>query len=249
MDLHIALLAFVVGYFIGAISFARVLTRIFAPGTDLMKTQIASSKADGKMTMEAVNATAVSMKLGPRLGFATVVLDMLKITIPTLAVKVLFPETSYLLLTATGGMIGHIWPVYYKFRGGRGLSAVYGGMFAIDWIGVFATAFGGVILGMFILRNVLVAYMGGLWLLIPWLWFRTHDWAYVAYGIAVNIIFLLAMIPELRQIIRLRRQGVQADFSKDMQLTAMGRGLYRMARRFGVLKEESAGNGRSNRQG
>jgi glycerol-3-phosphate acyltransferase PlsY len=249
MDLSVALGALIAGYLIGSISFARVLTHVFAPGTDLTKTIIGSSAPSDTMTMEAVSATAVSMKVGPRLGFATVVLDMLKITIPTLAVKVLFPETSYFLLTATAGMIGHIWPVYYRFRGGRGLSAVYGGMFAIDWIGVFATAFGGVILGMFILRNVLVAYMGGLWLLIPWLWFRTHDWAYVAYGIAVNIIFVLAMIPELRQMIRLRRQGVQADFSKDMQLTAMGRGLYRMARRFGVLKEESAGNGRSNPQG
>lgn len=249
MDLHIALVAFVVGYFIGSISFARVLTRIFAPGTDLMKTQIASSKADGKMTMEAVNATAVSMKLGPRLGFATVVLDMLKITIPTLVLKFLFPGTEYFLLTAIAGMIGHIWPVYYRFRGGRGLSAVYGGMFAVDWIGAFVTAFGGVILGMFILRNVLFAYMGGLWLLIPWLWFRFHDLAYVSYGVAVNILFVLAMIPELRQIIRLRRAGVQSDFSEEIQLTAMGRGLYRMAKRLGVVKEETASNGRSDRQG
>lgn len=249
MDPRIALIALVAGYLVGSISFARVLTRVFAPGIDLTKTKIGSSKTSEAMTMEAVSATAVSMKVGPRLGFATVVLDMLKITIPTLVVKALFPGTPYFLLTATAGMIGHIWPVYHKFRGGRGLSAVYGGMFAIDWIGVFATAFGGVILGMFILRNVLVAYMGGLWLLIPWLWFRTHDWAYVAYGIAVNIIFVLAMIPELRQIIKLRRQGVQADFSEDIRLTAMGRGLYRMAKRFGVLKEESASNGSADRQG
>jgi glycerol-3-phosphate acyltransferase PlsY len=249
MDLRIAMMAIAIGYLIGSISFARLLTRIFAPGTDLTRTKMGSSKGNEALIMESVSATTVSIKVGPRLGFATVVLDMLKITIPTLAVKILFPETTYYLLTATAGMIGHIWPVYYRFRGGRGLSAVYGGMFAIDWIGALVTALGGVLLGMFILRNVLFAYMGGLWLLIPWLWLRTHDWRYVAYGVAVNIIFVLAMIPELKQIIKFRREGTQGDFSDDIQLTAMGRGLYRMAKRFGVTKEEAGNQSRPDQQG
>ena len=239
MDLRVAMAVFGAGYLIGSVSFARLLTRVFAPGTDLTKTEVRSVGSSQSVIMEAVSATAVSMKAGPRLGFATVVLDMLKITIPTLVVKALFPGTGYHLLTATAGMIGHIWPIYHGLRGGRGLSAVYGGMFAVDWIGVFATAFGGVIVGMFILRNVLIAYMGGLWLLIPWLWFRTHDWMHVAYAIAVNVIFVLAMIPELKQIIRIRRAGTPADFSEEIKLTAMGRGLYRMAERFGVLKTET----------
>lgn len=81
----------------------------------------------------------------------------------------LYPEASHFLIAVTAGMIGHVWPVYHGFQGGRGLSAVCGGMFAIDWIGVFATSPGGMLLGLFVLRDMLVAYVGGLWLLIPWL--------------------------------------------------------------------------------
>jgi glycerol-3-phosphate acyltransferase PlsY len=182
------------------------------------------------------------MHVGPRFGFMTVVLDMLKIAIPTLVFKRLVPDAPYFLIAAIAGMLGHIWPVYHRFKGGRGLSAVYGGMFAIDWIGVFATSVGGMLFGLLVVRDVFVAYLAGLWFLIPWLWFRTHDLGHLAYGIAVNIIFLVAMIPEMRQMLKLKREGAQEDFSQALQFTGMGRGIYKMARRLGVLKTQPTSN-------
>jgi hypothetical protein len=166
---------------------------------------------------------------------------MLKIAIPTLVLRYAWTDTPYFLITAATGMVGHIWPLYHGFKGGRGLAAAYGGMFAIDWIGVFATSIGGMLLGLVILRDMLAAYMGGLWLIIPWLWFRTHDVNYLLYGIAVNLIALLAQIPELRQYLKFKREGKAADLSKLMQLTGMGRGIYKMARRLGVVQDEVGG--------
>ena len=116
------------------------------------------------------------------------------------------------------------------------MSAVYGGMFAIDWIGVFVTSLSGMLFGLFIMRDFLTAYMAGFWLLIPWLWLRTHDVAHVLYAIAVNVIFLLGMLPEIREYFRWRREGKTGDVSQVMQLTAMGRGMYKIAKRFNLLK-------------
>jgi glycerol-3-phosphate acyltransferase PlsY len=237
MDPRLALFATVVGYLVGAISFARLVGRLVAPQEDITQTEIKAPSGDDTVVMTAVSATTVSMHLGPRFGFLTVVMDMLKIALPTLAFKRLYSE-PYFLISAAAGMVGHVWPVYYGFRGGRGLSAVYGGMFAIDWIGVFATSIGGMLLGLFIIRDMLVAYLGGLWLLIPWLWFRTHDVAHVIYAVAVNVIFLLALIPEMRQYIRLRREGKGENIAEVMQLTGMGQGIYKMAKRFGAIKEK-----------
>ena len=237
MDPVVALLAAAIGYLCGAISFARLVGRIVAPQEDLTQTEVTLESGDDKVVMSPVSATTVSMSLGARYGFITVVLDMLKIAVPTLTVKLLYPEAHYFLITATAGMIGHIWPLYHRFRGGRGLSAVYGGMFAIDPIGVFVTSIAGMLLGLFVLRDMLVAYVGGLWLLIPWLWFRTHEVAYLIYAVAVNIIFLLAMLPEARQYIQLRREGKLEDLAGVMQHTGMGRGIYKMAKRFGVIEE------------
>ncbi|MEA3377365.1 MAG: glycerol-3-phosphate acyltransferase [Chloroflexota bacterium] len=141
------------------------------------------------------------------------------------------------------GLVGHVWPLYHGFRGGRGLSAVYGGMFAIDWIGVFVTSLAGMLFGLFVLRDVLVAYMAGLWFIVPWLWFRTHDLHHVAYGVAVNVIFVLAMLPEMRQYLRLQREGKAEGLAQAMQLTGMGRGIYRMGRRFGLFDDDGRSKG------
>jgi glycerol-3-phosphate acyltransferase PlsY len=238
MDLMLVVLAVAAGYLVGSISSARIVTRLAAPDVDLARTEFGIEGTEDKVESGLVSATAVSIHAGPRLGFLTVVLDMLKIAIPTLLFRLLYPSPPYFLLTATAGMVGHMWPLYHGFKGGRGMSAIYGGMFAIDWIGVFATSIGGMILGLFVLRDFLVAYMAGFWLLIPWLWFRTHDAAYLLYGVAVNVILLIGLIPELRQYIKLRREGKGADLSEVIQVTAMGRGMYKLAKRFGVLEKQ-----------
>jgi glycerol-3-phosphate acyltransferase PlsY len=237
MDPLQALIAAAVGYLCGAISFARLVGRIAAPEEDLTKTEIDVPGSDDTVRMGSISATTVSMHLGPRLGFLTVVLDMLKIAIPTLIFKYLYRDAPYFLITATAGMTGHIWPIYHRFKGGRGMSAVYGGMFAIDWIGVFTTSLGGMLFGLLVLRDVLVAYMAGMWFLIPWLWFRTRDLNYVAYAIAVNVILVIALLPEIKQIVKLKREGKGEDLSAAMQLTGMGRGIYKMGKRFGVIKD------------
>jgi glycerol-3-phosphate acyltransferase PlsY len=239
MDPLLALLAAVVSYLCGSLSFARLVSKIAAPQKDITRTEIDVKGSEEKMIMSTVSATTVSMHIGPRFGFLTVVMDMLKIVFPTLVFKRLYPESPYFLIAATAGMVGHIWPLYHGFKGGRGLSAVYGGMFAIDWIGVFATSLGGMIFGLFIVRDFFVAYLAGMWFIIPWLWFRTHDVGHLAYAIAVNILLALAMVPEMKQYIKFRREGKGEDLSEVMQLTGMGRGIYKMARRFGVLEEKS----------
>ena len=241
MDVGKVLLAAVVGYLVGSISFARLVARIVAPGKDISETEFRAPGGEEAVVSHTVSATTISIHVGPRFGFITVVLDILKVTLSTLLLKWLYPDTPYFLITATTGMVGHVWPLYHGFKGGRGLSAMYGGMFAIDWIGVFATSIGGMLLGLLVLRDMLAAYMGGLWLLIPWLWLRTRDANSVLYGIAVNLIFVIAEIPEVRQYLRYKREGKVADLSKVMQLTGMGRGIYKMGKRLGVLGDEPAG--------
>jgi glycerol-3-phosphate acyltransferase PlsY len=238
----LALLAAVVGYLSGSISFARLVSKMVAPQEDVTRTEIEVKGSEEKLIMSTVSATAVSMHIGPKFGFLTVVMDMLKITIPTLVFKRLDAEAPYFLIAATAGMVGHIWPLYHGFKGGRGLSAVYGGMFAIDWIGVFATSLGGMIFGLFIVGDFLVAYMAGMWFIVPWLWFRTHDVGHLTYAIAINILLALAMIPETKQYVKFRREGKGEDLSEVMQLTGMGRGMYKMAKRFGLLEGKLKGD-------
>ena len=193
-DPWISLFAAVVGYLCGSISFARIIVRLVADQEITgMELDIQGSKES--VRVEAVSGTAVSVKLGGRWGGITALLDILKAALPTLVFRLLYPETPYHLLTATTALVGHNWPLYHRFKGGRGLSPLIGGFLVVDWLGTLVTNVVGMVFGLVVVRNVLVSYMLGIWLMIPWLWFRTRDPAHVIYAIVVNLLFVAAMVP------------------------------------------------------
>ena len=175
-----------------------------------------------------MGGNTVGMKYGSGAGCAVGLLDILKVFLPTLAFKLIYPDQYYFLIAAVAGFIGHCWPIYYRFKGGRGMSAFYGGLFAFDPLGAVAIAGSGMLIGMLVFRDMLIAYMAGVWLLIPWMWFTTKDYAYLVYAIVINILFVLAMIPELREIIRLRKLYGKGDMSASMQQFPMGRHMLKI---------------------
>ncbi len=235
-----ALLSILVGYLVGSLSATRIVRRLLAPNVDLGKTTFGLSGVKETVQSDMVSATALSMRAGSRAGCASAWGDMIKVAVPTLLIRRMYPDAPYYLLTAAAAVIGHIWPIYFGFKGGRGMSAVYGSMFAIDWIGVFATAFLGLAFGLVVTRDVLISYLAGFWFMIPWLWFRTHSVPHLLYAVAANLILIIGLIPEMRQYLKLRRQGIGGDVSEVMQLTEMGRGIYKIGLRLGLLKPQPA---------
>jgi hypothetical protein len=89
--------------------------------------------------------------------------------------------------------------------------------------------------GLIVLRDFIVAYMAGLWFAIPWIWFTTKDPVYLAYIVVVNILFVVAMVPDLKQYQRARKLG-NVDLSTVMDMTPMGRGMKRMMDRMHLNK-------------
>lgn len=239
MNPLIALLAAAVGYLFGSISFARLVVRLVAPQLDITGIELDIPDAKETLRVEAMAGTAVATRLGDRYGCLTSLLDMLKITVPTLAFKLGYPGMPYFLIAAAMGLVGHNWPLYHRFRGGRGLSAIYGGFLVIDPIGTLVTSLAGLFLGLVLLRDVLVSYTSGMWLMIPWLWFRTHDPAQLAYVILVNVIFVVAMIPDIKVMRDRRRRGVQGSYTQAMEATPMGRGITKIAGWFGLRRKSS----------
>ena len=238
MEITILLAAVLLPYLIGSISFARIVSRIVAPDVDIHNVEMDIPGTDKKMKMRAMGGNTVSMKLGPRVGCTIGALDILKGFLPTLAFRLLYPEQPYFFIAATFAMMGHNWPIYYKFKGGRGVSTFYGGFFAIDWIGALVTSTVGMILGMVVLRDMLVAFLAGLWLIFPWMWFtKEQPLYYMLYGLAVNLIFMIAMIPEIRDVIAYRREFGKEDLNVSMDHSPMGRGMKKMMDKMGLNKE------------
>lgn len=237
MSIYILILSAVGTYHIGSISFARLVTRFWAPGKDVTNFEIPVEGTEDRYKVLSIGANSVSSVLGPKAGMVVSILDILKILIPTLLFKLIFSEQpAYALIAAIAGMMGHIWPVYHKFHGGSGFSAVLGGLLVIDWLAALVCPVAGLLLGMIVFRNMVVASLSWLWLLVPWLWWRTDgDTQYILYAVAVNVLFILAMVPEIKTAVKYKREGKYIEYGLgNLKSNPMGRSMLKIAEFFRV---------------
>jgi glycerol-3-phosphate acyltransferase PlsY len=110
------LIAAAVGYLLGSVPFGYLLVRIFK-GEDV--------RVSGSGNIGATNVARTS----PALGIATLVLDAAKGLAAVLVARVLFggPHQQLIMTTAAFfAVVGHLFPVWLKFRGGKGVATSLG---------------------------------------------------------------------------------------------------------------------------
>lgn len=108
------------GYLLGSIPFGLVLTRLAGKG-DIR--EIGSGN---------IGATNV-LRTGSRpLAMLTLVLDCLKATAAIVAAQLLFGRETG-AFAATGALVGHLYPVWLRFRGGKGAATLLGILIALLW--------------------------------------------------------------------------------------------------------------------
>lgn len=235
------LLTAIISYLIGSISFARLVTRWWT-GKDVTQFEIPVQGTQDSYKVLSVGANSVSSVLGPKGGMMVSLFDILKIVLPTLFCRLYFPgQPAYMLIAAVGGLIGHIWPIYYRFHGGSGFSAILGGLLVIDPLSILVTNVLGLFLGLVVFRNMIVVSLAWIWLLIPWFWWRTGgDPLYIIYVVILNILFILAMVPDIKMAIKYRREGKYLEYGLgSLSSHPMGRGMLKMARAMGFMKEDN----------
>ena len=114
------LFALTIGYLFGSIPFGLVLTRLAGKG---------DVRAIGSGNIGATNVLRTGSKV---LAALTLVLDCLKATAAILLSQLLFgPQTG--ALAAAGAFIGHLYPVWLRFRGGKGVATLLGILIALLW--------------------------------------------------------------------------------------------------------------------
>jgi len=115
-------LAFIFGYLLGSIPFGLILTRA-AGGPDL--------RAIGSGNIGATNVLRTGNK---GLAAATLVCDMLKGTAAVL-VAGYYASQEAALLAGLGAFLGHLFPVWLKFKGGKGVATYIGLLIGLYWPG------------------------------------------------------------------------------------------------------------------
>ena len=126
MDLVYSLLATVAAYCIGSLSFAVIVSKLMG----LNDPRTYGSKNPG--------ATNVLRSGSKSAAITTLVLDALKGFIPVLLVKVWGPDVGLgegtLGLVALAAFVGHVFPVFFKFKGGKGVATAAGVIFGVHWV-------------------------------------------------------------------------------------------------------------------
>lgn len=200
----------IAGYLIGSISFARLVFARLRPGgtPDAIRTPTTDGQAE--LVSHAVGATNVMIAFGPRWGGLVSALDALKALVPTLLLRLFFPGEIYQLVVAVAVLVGHLWPVWYRFSGGGGNSSIMGMLLAISPLGLLITHAGGMIIGRF---APMLAFIGGVALTIPWFVFRDGLGSpEVVFALIITLLYLMAEIPEVIQMRELSRGGHVLDY-------------------------------------
>ena len=119
-------------YLSGSIPFGFILTKLF------LKKDIRNI---GSGNIGATNVLRTGNKL---IGYLTLVLDITKAIIPVIYVKINFPELIY--IASLCAFLGHVFPIWLKFKGGKGVATYVGILFSINiLLGIIFVACWGVV--------------------------------------------------------------------------------------------------------
>ena len=108
-----------ISYLMGSIPFGLILTKVF------LKKDI---REIGSGNIGATNVLRTGNKV---IGYLTLILDVLKAMIPVLYIKFNFPDLVY--ISSLSAFIGHVFPVWLKLKGGKGVATYVGILFSINY--------------------------------------------------------------------------------------------------------------------
>lgn len=185
----IVILACLAAYLIGSIPFGLLVAR--AKGINIQ--QVGSGN---------IGATNISRNLGWKLGAFVGVLDFSKSFLSILLARALFTQNSLVLLISIMPMIGHIFPVWLKFKGGKGVATIFGILGAYFGFPYFLA-----FLVLWVLAVKAVKLMSlvnlGVALLLPLaFWAKFHAVWFVLFGILLCMVIWATHRMNIRRLLR-----------------------------------------------
>jgi acyl phosphate:glycerol-3-phosphate acyltransferase len=124
MNAALLLVSIILAYLLGAVPFGLLFSKLFS---DVDVRTIGSGN---------IGATNVLRAAGKKAAVLTLLADALKGLIPVLLAKAIFHDEIAMALSGAAAVLGHNFPVYLKFKGGKGVATSYGVILGVaPWIG------------------------------------------------------------------------------------------------------------------
>ena len=177
----------ITSYLMGSIPFGFILTKIF------LKKDI---REIGSGNIGATNALRTGNKL---VGYSTLILDIVKAIIPVIYVKMNYPELIY--IASLCAFLGHVFPIWLKFNGGKGVATYVGILFSINILLGLIFVISWVVIFLISRYSSLSSIVGSL--SIPLYLFFTNEKSSVIFFITM---FVLIFFTHKENIIRLKNK-------------------------------------------
>lgn len=194
--MYIYIVGAVLAYLIGTIS----------PSLIIAKLKKKDLRGGGSGNLGASNTAIL---LGWQLGVLVGVLDILKAFIPIMLAKYLLSDYEYLpYIVATCVILGHMFPFYLKFKGGKGFATFFGSVLGLHWLAfiiiglIFLMVVGAsdkMALGTFTVITLFPVYIGVV----------DRNLIYVGIILIASIVISLKHIENIRKMINREEIGVR----------------------------------------
>jgi glycerol-3-phosphate acyltransferase PlsY len=207
-DTVLGILAVTAGYLIGGFPSAYIVTRLVT-GKDIR------TIGTGHTGRGNAGTRNVFVNVGKIPGIVVAILDILKGIIAVLLAEWMlgWPQPShhqadaaafFALGAGLAAVIGHIWPVYLKFKGGAGLAVAFG-VLAIHMTWELAYALSLAVVLIIVTRNVIFSLNVSLVSLPIWAWFIGRPWWLAVYPFVILAVMLVHYLPNI--IAEFRKAG------------------------------------------
>ncbi len=119
---YLPYLLFIMAYLLGSVSSAILTCQLMG---------IADPRTVGSKNPGATN---VMRHGGKKAAFFTLFGDILKGLVPVLIAKLLGMNNAWVTLIGIAAFLGHLYPIYFSFRGGKGVATAIGLYMGLNWI-------------------------------------------------------------------------------------------------------------------
>jgi glycerol-3-phosphate acyltransferase PlsY len=170
------MIAIIIAYLFGSISSAVIVSKIM---------RLPDPRTGGSKNPGATNVLRLG---GKKAAIITLLGDMLKGVIPVLLAKLYGFDTLSLALITFAAFLGHLYPIFFKFQGGKGVATAFGCIIALAWpVGLCIAATW--LFMAFIFRYSSLASLTGAILTPFFMWYFTQ-WDYTLMAVVMTVLLI-----------------------------------------------------------
>ncbi len=199
----------VLGYLLGAIPWGLIAGFAFT-GKDIRT--LGSGKTGTTNVLRTAGKTAAALVL---------IADVAKGSAPALVGRLLFDEPVAAAVGAAAAVVGHVWPVFAGFRGGRGVATAFGGILGLSpLLALVFPVVAIIVVGttrIVSLMSIVAAPIAAVIVVAAWAFGDVHG-AYAIYAVAVVSLIEFMHIPNMRRL----RAGTEPRFGRGGDRPATG---------------------------